>query len=175
MIRDKSIFITGGAGFIANEIISRLVDKNKIIIYDNFHRDTFSSSIYVDHKNISVIRGDVLDHERLIGSMKDVDIVIHAAGIAGIDTVIAEPTKTMMVNMVGTANVLNAANNNGNIERFIDFSTSEVFGSMAFKSTEDDVTVSGSVGEARWTYAVSKLQANTFPMLYRQYKLLLSP
>ena len=46
MIRDKSIFITGGAGFIANEIISRLVDKNKIIIYDNFHRDTFSSSIY---------------------------------------------------------------------------------------------------------------------------------
>ena len=107
--------------------------------------------------------------------MKDVDIVIHAAGIAGIDTVIAEPTKTMMVNMVGTANVLNAANNNGNIERFIDFSTSEVFGSMAFKSTEDDVTVSGSVGEARWTYAVSKLAGEHLShAFYRQYKLPLS-
>ena len=172
MIRDKSIFITGGAGFIANEIISRLVDKNKIIIYDNFHRDTFSDSIYVDHKNISVIRGNVLDLELLNDSMKDVDIVIHAAGIAGIDTVIAEPTKTMMVNMVGTANALNAANNNGNIERFIDFSTSEVFGSMAFKSTEDDATVSGSVGEARWTYAVSKLAGEHLShAFYRQYKL----
>jgi UDP-glucose 4-epimerase len=42
-------------------------------------------------------------------------------------------------------------------DRFIDFSTSEVFGSMAFRSTEDDATVSGSAGEARWTYAVSKL------------------
>ena len=172
MIRDKSIFITGGAGFIANEIISRLVEKNKIIIYDNFHRDTFTGSKYVDHKNISVIRGDVLDLDRLSGSMQDVDIVIHAAGIAGIDTVIAEPTKTMMVNMVGTANVLNAANNNGNIERFIDFSTSEVFGSMAFKSTEDDATVSGSVGEARWTYAVSKLAGEHLShAFYRQYKL----
>ncbi len=172
MIRDKSIFITGGAGFIANEIISRLVDENRIVIYDNFHRDTLTSSKYVDHKNISVIRGDVLDLERLSSSMQGVDIVIHAAGIAGIDTVIAEPTKTMMVNMVGTANALKSALENNTIDRFIDFSTSEVFGSMAFKSTEDDATVSGSVGEARWTYAVSKLAGEHLShAFYRQYKL----
>ena len=43
---------------------------------------------------------------------------------------------------------------------------------MAFKSTEDDVTVSGSVGEARWTYAVSKLAGEHLShAFYRQYKL----
>jgi nucleoside-diphosphate-sugar epimerase len=43
------------------------------------------------------------------------------------------------------------------IRRLIDFSTSEVFGSYAFRVREADVTALGAVGEARWTYAVSKL------------------
>ena len=43
------------------------------------------------------------------------------------------------------------------LERLLDFSTSEVFGTHAFRVTEGHVTTIGSVGEARWTYAVSKL------------------
>lgn len=157
MIENKKIFITGGAGFIANTIIARLVEKNKIVVYDNFHRDTLSSSSYAGHQNIEIVRGDVLDPDAMTKAMKGCDLVIHAAGIAGIDTVIKDPVKTMRVNMIGTANALEAAHVNGIKERFIDFSTSEIFGSYAFKSTEGDNTVSGSAGEARWTYAVSKL------------------
>lgn len=157
MIENKTIFITGGAGFIANTIIARLVEKNKIIVYDNFHRDTLSSSRYANHSNIMVVKGDVLDYPTLAKSMKGSDIVIHAAGIAGIDTVIKDPVKTMRVNMIGTANALEAALECGVKDRVIDFSTSEIFGSYAFKSTEEDNTVAGSAGEARWTYAVSKL------------------
>ena len=157
MVKNKKIFITGGAGFIANKIISRFIDKNDIIIYDNFYRDTFTNSEFYGNSNINVIKGDVLDYELLKDSMRGSDIVIHAAGIAGIDTVVKKPTKTMLVNMVGTANALQSAVENDIKDRFIDFSTSEVFGSMAYKSKEDDSTVSGSVGEARWTYAVSKL------------------
>ena len=93
MIKDKIIFITGGAGFIANEIISRVVNKNRIVVYDNFHRDTLSKSKYNGHKNINVIRGDVLDKTNLTSSMKGADIVIHAAGIAGIDTVVKTQQK----------------------------------------------------------------------------------
>ena len=104
--------------------------------------------------------------------MKGADIVIHAAGIAGIDTVIKDPVHTMQVNMIGTANALHAAYINGIKDRFIDFSTSEVFGSMAFRSTEIDQTVAGSAGEARWTYAVSKLAGEHLAHAYhRQYKL----
>ena len=43
------------------------------------------------------------------------------------------------------------------LERFVDFSTSEVFGTHAFNVSEGQVSTIGSVGEARWTYAVSKL------------------
>lgn len=153
----KNIFITGGAGFIANTLIQRLIDKNKITVYDNFHRDTLTGSGYATHENMTVVKGDVLDFDLMCASMKGADVVIHAAGIAGIDTVIKNPVSTMRVNMIGTANALEAAKINGVTDRFIDFSTSEVFGSMAFKSTEKDETVSGSAGEARWTYAVSKL------------------
>jgi UDP-glucose 4-epimerase len=172
MIKNKQIFITGGAGFIANTIISRLVNDNKIIVYDNFHRDTLSSSVYANHKNITVIKGDVLNFDALCNAMKGAEIVIHAAGIAGIDTVIKNPVNTMRVNMIGTANMLEAALINKVSDRIIDFSTSEIFGSYAFKSTEEDNTVSGSAGEARWTYAVSKLAGEHLAhAYYKQYKL----
>lgn len=172
MIENKNIFITGGAGFIANTLIKNLVVKNNITVYDNFHRDTLTDSGYANHPNLNIIKGDVLDKEHLIASMKGAAIVVHAAGIAGIDTVIKDPVRTMNVNMIGTANALEAAYINKIKDRFIDFSTSEIFGSMAYKSTEEDNTVSGSAGEARWVYAVSKLAgehlANAY---YKQYGL----
>jgi UDP-glucose 4-epimerase len=72
----------------------------------------------------------------------------------------------MRVNLLGTAIVLEAVKEIGGIERYIDFSTSEVFGNKAFKTTEDDNMVTGSAGEARWTYSVSKLAAEHLSMAY---------
>jgi UDP-glucose 4-epimerase len=157
MLNNKRIFITGGAGFIANSIIANYVENNTIVVYDNFHRDTLSASKYAGHPNIEIVKGDVLDFDLLCSAMAGSDVVIHAAGIAGIDTVIKDPVRTMRVNMIGTANALEAARINNVKDRFVDFSTSEVFGSMAYRSAETDQTVAGSAGEARWTYAVSKL------------------
>jgi UDP-glucose 4-epimerase len=172
MTKNKNIFITGGAGFIANTLIANLIENNKITVYDNFHRDTLTNSKYQNHKNIKVIKGDVLNKDFLTESMKGSEIVVHAAGIAGIDTVIRNPVKTMQVNMIGTANTLEAAHINGVTDRVIDFSTSEIFGSMAYKSSEQDNTVAGSAGEARWVYAVSKLAGEHLAhAYYKQYKL----
>jgi UDP-glucose 4-epimerase len=171
MISNKRIFITGGAGFIANALIRQYIEQNHIVVYDNFHRDTLTGSGFLDHPNITVIKGDVLDYEKLKVSMQGADVVVHAAGIAGIDTVIKNPVRTMQVNMIGTANALQAAMENNVLDRFVDFSTSEVFGSMAFRSSEEDATVSGSAGEARWTYAVSKLAGEHLAhAYYSQYK-----
>ena len=166
MIKNKKIIITGGAGFIANTLMARLINDNEIVAFDNFHRDTLTSSAYAEHPNLKVIRGDVLDYENVYKGMAKSDIVVHAAAIAGIDTVIKKPTKTMRVNMIGTANVLEAAKQNRVKDRFIDFSSSEVFGNHAFKSKENDETVAGSAGEARWTYAVSKLAGEHLSMAY---------
>lgn len=172
MITNKTIFITGGAGFIANTLIKHYIENNKIVVYDNFHRDTLSSSGLANHQNLTVIKGDVLDLAFLTESMKGADVVVHAAGIAGIDTVIKDPVRTMSVNMIGTANALEAAKINGIKDRFVDFSTSEIFGSHAFKSREEDTAVAGSVGEARWVYAVSKLAGEHLAhAYYKQHKL----
>lgn len=81
--------------------------------------------------------------------MKVADIVINAAAISGIDTTIKKPTHIMRVNMHFTANVLEVAKNNWIKDRFIDFSTSGVFGKSVFKLDKSDETISATTCEAR--------------------------
>lgn len=166
MIKDKKIFITGGAGFIGSTLAKKLCDNNEVILFDNLHRNTLQYTDLLDHKNIKLVQGNVLDYELVKKGMRGSDIVVHAAAIAGIDTVIKSPVKTLEVNILGTANVLRAAKENQVKDRFMDFSTSEVFGSMAYRCSENDNAVAGSAGEARWTYAVSKLAGEHLTYAY---------
>jgi UDP-glucose 4-epimerase len=159
MLRGKRVFITGGAGFIGATVAGRLIEQNQILLYDSFDRDSLSSRPWRSHPNLSVVRGNVLDDEGLSREMRAFrpTHIIHCAAIAGIKTVVKSPIATLEVNMIGTDNALRAASVLGGIERFVSFSTSEVFGQQAFQSSEDAVAVIGRVGVARWTYAVSKL------------------
>lgn len=100
----------------------------------------------------------MLDADALHEAARGATHIVHAAAIAGVDTVLESPVRTMRVNVIGTYNALEAAlATRDTIERVIEFSTSEVFGQHAFNVSEGHVTTIGSVGEARWTYAVSKL------------------
>jgi nucleoside-diphosphate-sugar epimerase len=157
MIRNKKIFLTGGAGFIGTALISRLIEENEIVVYDTLQRNALKETNLLNHPNLTLVQGNVLDAEKLKEAIRGSNVIIHLAAIAGIDTVIKSPTMTMKVNMIGTYNVLEAAMKQDNVERFIDFSTSEVYGSYAYKLGEGDTTTMGAVGEARWTYAISKL------------------
>jgi hypothetical protein len=95
---------------------------------------------------------------RARGDEVDCTHVVHLASIAGVDTVMQNPVPTMQISLLGTHNVLDGRSRaHGDIERVVDFSTSEVFGAHAYNVSEGDVTTLGAVGEARWTYAVSKL------------------
>jgi UDP-glucose 4-epimerase len=154
----KRVVITGGAGFIGTTLAHRLVDENEIVALDNLHRDTLGGTNLAEHPNFTFVQGDVLDAKVLEEVVSGATHVVHCAGIAGVDTVLESPVRTMRVNVVGTYNVLEAAlRTRDTIERLVDFSTSEVFGQYAFNVHEAHVTTIGSVGEARWTYAVSKL------------------
>ncbi|MHC4707405.1 MAG: NAD-dependent epimerase/dehydratase family protein [Planctomycetota bacterium] len=168
MLNDKKIFITGGAGFIGSALIERLVENNQVVVYDNLTRNSLTRKPYKDHANLRLVQGDVLDFDKLAQAMTGADIVVHCAAIAGVDTVIKSPVSTMRVNMVGSANVLEAASRLTRCERVVCFSTSEVFGQMAFCSSEEDRTVMGQVGEARWTYAVSKIAEEHLAIAYYQ-------
>ena len=153
----KRVLLTGGAGFIGTALARRLLEANEVVVYDNGHRDSLGSSELLGHPRLRFISGDVLDEPQLRAAMRGCQIVVHLAAIAGVDTVLKMPVTTMKVNLFGTYNALEAAVAEGGVERFMDFSTSEVFGSYAYKVGEGDVTSLGAVGEARWTYAVSKL------------------
>ena len=168
MISNKKILITGGAGFIGTSLALRLADDNELVIFDNLHRDAFSASALASHPNVRLIKGDVMDREALAQAFAGMQHVIHLAAIAGVDTVMKNPVRTMRVAMIGTQNALEIAQESADLERFIDFSTSEVFGRFAFRVGEGDVTQLGAVGEARWTYAVSKLAMEHLALNYHK-------
>lgn len=170
MIKNKKIFITGGAGFIGSTLIGRLIEDNEIVAYDNLTRNALQNKPWKDHKNLRLVVGDVLDEAALSEAMEGANLVVHCAAIAGIDTVVLNPVRTMRVNMIGSAHVLEAAAKLKNCERVVCFSTSEVFGTHGFRSSELDKTSIGVVGEARWTYAVSKLAEEHLAIAYYQHQ-----
>lgn len=157
MIKDKVFFITGGAGFIATNFISSVIDNNEVIAYDNLHRNAMQFCGFRDHLNFAFIKGDILDEESLRKSIPEkCDYVIHCAAIAGVGVVVRHPFTTLNINMIGTYKVLQAVKDK-KIKRFIDFSTSEVYGPHVFRACESEATTQGPIGEPRWVYAASKL------------------
>lgn len=158
-MEDKTIFMTGGAGFIGSTLIGRLIKHNRVVVFDNLSRNSLAGRAYESHQNLTLVVGDVTDADALRAAMiaANPHIVVHMAAIAGIDTVIKSPTTTMRVNLLGTLNALDSSLHLKRLDRFIDFSTSEVFGSNAFRAEESGLASIGAVGEARWIYAASKL------------------
>jgi nucleoside-diphosphate-sugar epimerase len=156
-IRNKRIFVTGGAGFIGTALIARLINDNEIVVYDTLQRNSLKNTEFINHPKLSLIQGDILDKSGLMDAIKGADVVVHLAAIAGVDTVITSPTTTMRVNLLGTSHLVEAAASLERVDKVVNFSTSEVYGSYAYKLEERDNTSTGAVGEARWTYATSKL------------------
>src|SRR5256885_7763804 len=133
----KRIFITGGAGFIGTTLARRLVDANEIVALDNLHRDALTGTDLVEHPSFSFHQADVLDADTVMELARGATHVVHCAGIAGVDTVLESPVRTMRVNVIGTYNALEAGlATRDTLERIVDFSTSEGFGPQAFNVPE---------------------------------------
>ena len=142
---------------LARPCCKRLLPKNRVRVFDSLRRNSLKTQGLDTHPGLELRVADVRDRTAVGEAMRDVDYVVHLASIAGVDTVLKNPVPTMEISLEGTMNVLRSALGNARIQRIIDFSTSEVFGAHAFRVGEGDVTSLGAVGEARWTYAVSKL------------------
>lgn len=167
-IENKTILITGGAGFIGSTLAGHLVEKNRIIIFDNLDRNAIQHSETLKHKNLTMLQGDIMDLPLLekVFSEHQPNLVVHCAALAGVDNVLKNPVNTLDVNIVGTNNVLKAALLLKDLERIVLFSTSEVFGGESFMSNESKPAVIGAVGEARWSYALSKLANEHYAFAY---------
>ena len=105
----KRILVTGGAGFIGTTLSRRLVDANEIVALDNLHRDALAGRDARRAPELHLRPGDVLDASALRELAAGATHFVHCAAIAGVDTVLENPVRTMRVNLIGTYNALEAA------------------------------------------------------------------
>ncbi|MBW3534525.1 MAG: NAD-dependent epimerase/dehydratase family protein [Gemmatimonadetes bacterium] len=157
-LRDRSVLITGGAGFIGSSLAERLVEHNRVVLFDRtFEGQSAPLSRAWDHPNRETVEGDVLDAAALADVAAGADTVVHLAAIVGVKNVLERGRETIEVNFTGTSNLLKAVEGRRDLHRFVYFSTSEVFGMNSFRAGEETPTSIGSVSEARWTYSIAKL------------------
>ena len=163
----KRVCITGGAGFIGSYLVQHLIEDNEVVVYDNLHRNAIQFAHVEGHPHLHLIKGDVMDYDATRRAVEGCQVVIHCAAIAGVYSVDRNAVTTMEVNLLGTHQVVKAALAVG-VERFVEFSTSEVYGPFIHKGKEDDLTTIGPIGESRWIYAASKLASEH--LSYAHYK-----
>jgi len=166
-VTGKRICITGGAGFIGSHLAERLIDANEVVVYDNLHRNALQFAQLDGHPHLRFIKGDVMDYDGIRRALDGCHIVIHCAAIAGVYSVDRNAVTTIEVNLLGTHQAVKAALDAG-VERFVEFSTSEVYGPFIHKGREEDLTTIGPIGESRWVYAASKLASEH--LSYAHYK-----
>src|SRR3989441_2986889 len=166
-LTNKRVCITGGAGFVASLRVPRRPADTEVVVYDNLGRNAIQFAHVDGHRHLHFIKGDVMDYAATRRAVDGCGIVIHCAAIAGVYSVDRNAVTTMEVNLLGTHQVVKAALDAG-VERFVEFSTSEVYGPFIHKGKEDDLTTIGPIGESRWVYAASKLASEH--LSYAHYK-----
>lgn len=155
------ILVTGGAGFIGSHLCEKLVRNNKVVIYDNWHRDALRYTNLAGLSNITIVKKDILDTGALRQAAKGCHTIIHLAAIAGVNAVAREPLDVMRVNLFGTKSVLDAIDTDAVL---VNFSSSEVYGPDARYAHEDGLTVQKP--SPRWVYATSKIAAEHLVRCY---------
>jgi len=171
VITGKRILLTGGRGFIGSHLALRLSGLgNEVVIVDNKRRDALRFQTLIAGEPLTVLDRDVMAPDALDDLLDGTHLVVHMAAVAGVSNYIHHPATTLTTNLLGTYNVLEALRRQGGVQRFLNFSTSEVYGPKAVDVCETDRTQQGPIGEARWTYAVSKTAAEHLCFAYyREY------
>jgi len=136
----KRILITGGGGFIAHHLIGQILQRTdwEIITVDrldysgNLNRlaDLLQDFPQESRKRLRTIYHDLKAefNPMLIADIGPIDMIAHLAAGSHVDRSIERPMEFVMDNVVGTCNILEFARKQDNLERFLYFSTDEVFG-----------------------------------------------
>lgn len=151
------ILVTGGAGFIGSHLCERLVkDGHTVTAIDNFSTGRPSNLAKLkDNDNFSLVEGSILDANQLNPLVKESDYIFHLAAAVGVFNIVNNPIASLLTNIRGTENILEAAFASG-IPVFIT-SSSEVYGKNISDSLkEGDDRVLGSPVTLRWSYSEAK-------------------
>lgn len=170
---EKSILITGGAGFIGSHVVRRFVTQYPRYRILNLDKLTYAGNLanledIEDRENYRFIKGDITDAgfiNELFATEKP-DAVIHLAAESHVDRSISNPTEFVMTNVVGTVNLLNAARQQwkGSYDdhRFYHVSTDEVYGALGNTGMFTETTAY----DPHSPYSASKASSDHFVRAY---------
>ena len=128
MLSGKTVLITGGTGSFGKNFIKFLIDRyqlnplKKLIVFSRDEMKQYIMNQELRQDNLRFFVGDVRDLDRLKKAFKGVDIVIHAAALKIVPTAEYNPFETIMTNVIGSQNVIDAAIDQG-VEKVILIST----------------------------------------------------
>ncbi len=164
------ILVTGGCGFIGSNFVRYMLDKYPNYEITNLDKLTYAGNPdnlkSVESKsNYNFIKGDICDSELANEIVPGHDVVINFAAESHVDRSIINPDEFVRTNVIGVNNLLNVSQKNG-VERFIQISTDEVYGSREkgeFKETD--------LLEPSSPYSASKAGGNLIALSYfKTYK-----
>ena len=151
------ILVTGGAGFIGSHLCERLVNQGHFVTaIDNFSTGRASNlSNLKDSNHFTLIKGSILETANLKPLIDGADYVFHLAAAVGVFNIVNNPLDSLLTNIRGTENVLEAALAT-NTPVFLT-SSSEVYGKNISDSLkESDDRILGSPVTLRWSYSEAK-------------------
>ena len=125
MFNDKNIFITGGTGSWANELVTQLLENykpKKVVIYSRGEHRQVEMKRHFNNHLLKFVIGDVRDKNILNMAMKDSDVVFHLAALKHVPVCEENCWEAVLTNIYGTQNVIECAINNG-VKKVIDVST----------------------------------------------------
>ena len=151
------ILVTGGAGFIGSHLCERLIkDGHMVTALDNFSTGRASNLLSLENlPSFVLVEGSILDLETLKPLVEKADYVFHLAAAVGVFNIVNNPLASLLTNIRGTENVLEAAHS-ANKPVFLT-SSSEVYGKNISDSLkESDDRILGSPVTLRWSYSEAK-------------------
>jgi dTDP-glucose 4,6-dehydratase len=167
------LLITGGAGFIGSHVVRRFVRNYPNYTLVNLDALTYAGNLanladVQGESNYRFVKGDITDKEFIQQLFREeqFDGVIHLAAESHVDRSISGPDAFIQTNVLGTANLLNAAVESwkGNMDgkRFYHVSTDEVFGSLGAEGKFSETTAY----DPRSPYSASKASSDHLVRAY---------
>ena len=149
---EKTILITGGAGFIGSNLTEYFLAKGyKVVVLDNFatgHRHNLAA--VAAHPEFKLIEGDIRNINDCVVAVEGVDYVLHQAALGSVPRSIGDPVTTNDVNVSGFLNMLVAARD-AKVKRFVYAASSSTYG-----DSQGLPKVEGVIGKPLSPYAITK-------------------
>ena len=162
----KIALVTGAAGFIGSHLVQELLDRGAHVraMYRYTSTDNLGwlGTVSEDEK-LEYFKGDVNDREICARALEDVDVVFHLAALIGIPYSYIAPTSYYLTNVGGTLNLINACGEQDISPRFVQMSTSEVYGTAVWTPMSEDHPF-----QAQSPYSASKIGADAFVTSYQR-------